>query len=474
MLAPATFSNLNMFSSVANIIDYDDDGDLDVMVSGYMSDNSAYSSSLCKVFINRTIDEEGGTHNETPSTPSNLRATQDSLGVHFEWNPSNDDHTPASALTYDLLLYKNGKVIHRSAVDPATTFRNRMLFGQFSNMATLNLEQGTYEFRVQAVDQSYRGSELSTSFSIDVVPAPPLMRDTTIVSCGNIITLTAVGSNIEWFSDASLSKRVASGQFHPTESQRVYVTQTVNGIRGIANVVNIKVIERPPVPVLRVANPVRYCEGSPYIHLEADGSNVKWYSTKELLPTSLQSSNFYFNPDPRPAKYYVTQSIGTCESFPLEVVVEPLGLTTSLTLEGDKIVAKSFDGATYYWYRNKALIQVNSSNSLQYDGNTASYQVGIEKSGCYAVSPSFLVSAIEGVSESPIQLYPNPASDQFSIEGAEYPTYIRVYNNNGILVLKTTIASEHQSINTANWSPGLYAVTVFDGKETKTIKLVKE
>lgn len=74
-------------------------------------------------------------------------------------------------------------------------------------------------------------------------------------------------------------------------------------------------------------------------------------------------------------------------------------------------------------------------------------------------------------------VYPNPVSTVLNIRATEpVPVrQIRVFNIMGqeILCLNDPVARETVSINTSHWARGLYMVTVTDGKNTSSFRVVK-
>jgi len=182
-----------------------------------------------------------------------------------------------------------------------------------------NQAVGNYTWKVQAIDQSYAGSALSDAGQFFMLPPTPVMNDTTIYACGRVITLTAGGQNIEWFSDVALSTMIATGVFHPSTSQTVYVTQTIQGSRSAVNTVHITIYDRPPSPAI-YRDSVNYCK-SQSVYLQASGINLRWYSNPNM--SNQVGNGLAITAPPAIADFYVTQTIGDCESVPSKIVVRP-------------------------------------------------------------------------------------------------------------------------------------------------------
>ncbi len=86
----------NLHSSSASWGDYDNDGDLDILIVGSPED---LSPPVSKVFRN-----DYDIANSPPLSPTNLHNTIESVYVTFTWDSSLDDNTPVSGLNYNLRI----------------------------------------------------------------------------------------------------------------------------------------------------------------------------------------------------------------------------------------------------------------------------------------------------------------------------------------------------------------------------------
>jgi hypothetical protein len=120
------------------------------------------------------IVEGKGIMNQSPQAPVNLSVDQDSTGMHLHWEASADDHTPTSGLTFDVILYRNGKAITKGLLNTATGSRLKLQKGrEFTTLFLRHLTPGEYTWKVQAVDQNFRGSDLSMESNFIFRPLPP-------------------------------------------------------------------------------------------------------------------------------------------------------------------------------------------------------------------------------------------------------------------------------------------------------------
>jgi hypothetical protein len=120
--------------SEAVLGDYDNDGRLDVLLSG---------GSISALYRNT-----GPVSNMPPSGPSNLHATVIDGALTLSWDAAADPETPSAALTYNLRIgtAPGGSDVVSPLADPATGFRRVPAMGNVGNnrsWAPPSLPQGT-------------------------------------------------------------------------------------------------------------------------------------------------------------------------------------------------------------------------------------------------------------------------------------------------------------------------------------------
>ncbi|MEG3874222.1 S8 family serine peptidase [Microcoleus sp. Z1_B5] len=153
-----------VYFSSANWGDYDNDSDLDIILSG---NPSGVSSGITKVYRNNSL-----TFNTVPATPTGLISSVNGNSVTLNWNPATDAETPKTGLTYNLrvgttpggsdimspMANSNGtrKVVQMGNVNQNTSWQLK------------NLKPGTYYWSTQAIDTSFEGSTFATEGSFRV------------------------------------------------------------------------------------------------------------------------------------------------------------------------------------------------------------------------------------------------------------------------------------------------------------------
>ncbi|MEZ5035947.1 MAG: gliding motility-associated C-terminal domain-containing protein [Chitinophagales bacterium] len=116
--------------------------------------------------------------------------------------------------------------------------------------------------------------------SVHPIPAAPSAADAEVCS-GQSASLSAIGQNIVWYSDAGLTNAVQSGSvlITPalTSDVTYYLTDEVNGCRSVSSSVNVTVTTPAPAPTI-TANPTSVCSGGTTELTSSAGANTVWYS----------------------------------------------------------------------------------------------------------------------------------------------------------------------------------------------------
>jgi hypothetical protein len=175
--------------------DYDNDGDLDLLVMGL---NCNFGCQSVQLYRNN------GPTNAPPTTPAGLNVTLlPGNDVALRWNASTDARTASNGISYNLRIGTNSGGIQISSPqsDLATGFRRvpQSGFAHTNRWKLVNLAKGTYYWSVQAVDPTYAGSPFSTQGTFTISNSRPF-----ISAISNVVTSPNVAvSNVSFtVSDA--------------------------------------------------------------------------------------------------------------------------------------------------------------------------------------------------------------------------------------------------------------------------------
>jgi len=148
--------------------DYDNDGDLDILLCGFNGSGLA----ITKLYRN-TNGSNAYAVNEPPASPSGLNSVVTGNTVSFAWIETIDHSTPEESLSYNLRVGTSpgGQDILAADSDPVSSGRLIPSRGNVSDNTgwTLMLEDGTYYWSVQAVDHGYKASAYASEQQLEVI-----------------------------------------------------------------------------------------------------------------------------------------------------------------------------------------------------------------------------------------------------------------------------------------------------------------
>ena len=156
--------------------DYDNDGDLDILLTGALR-----SGTISKIYRNNST-----VANTAPAAPQNVSASVNQDTVTFTWDTATDAQTPSAGLSYNLFIKEipsDTPLYTKTPMAQETDGWRKLpaLGNAMQNTSyTWNLSEqycGTmanFEFKVQAIDHNYAGSAFSAaaSFSVDFTNIP--------------------------------------------------------------------------------------------------------------------------------------------------------------------------------------------------------------------------------------------------------------------------------------------------------------
>lgn len=151
----------------SKFVDYDNDGDLDVFITGSFK-NGIIGTKITKLYRNDTPQK-----NSPPSKPMNLFAEVNGNNIVFTWDKATDEQTPQNSLFYNIYLgcTPNGIDFVSPMSNIYTGYREIISVNNVSqnNYKILkDVPQGTYYWSVQSLDQGLMGSEFAPEQTFNV------------------------------------------------------------------------------------------------------------------------------------------------------------------------------------------------------------------------------------------------------------------------------------------------------------------
>jgi hypothetical protein len=160
--------------------DYDNDGDLDLLLTGKADSGR----------ISRIYRSDGAPANTPPATPANLTAASAPSRMTLSWDASTDPETPSAGLTYNLRVgtTPGGSEIVSAMADSTSGYRRVVQLGnaQQRRSWTVTAPPGTYYWSVQAVDGACAGSEFASESEARVIGLTDIAAGLTGVSRSSI------------------------------------------------------------------------------------------------------------------------------------------------------------------------------------------------------------------------------------------------------------------------------------------------
>jgi|AntRauTorckE6833_2_1112554.scaffolds.fasta_scaffold00651_10 hypothetical protein len=159
------FQNANR--GEARFIDYDNDGDSDVIITG----EDLGGNYIASVYQNDDFDNEYHA-NEAPEKTQSLIVENLGNEVMLQWEPAADDYTPQSSLTYNVRVGTTSG--SSDVVNSMCGADGSMLLPQMGNanqsltLSLTHLPVGTYYWSVQTVDHQYKASDFSDEQSFTI------------------------------------------------------------------------------------------------------------------------------------------------------------------------------------------------------------------------------------------------------------------------------------------------------------------
>lgn len=153
--------------------DYDQDGRLDLLLTGRTSGN--VNDNTNRVF--RLYRGKKGPSNEAPNPPGFASYADSSGTIHLFWGAGTDPGAQLANLTYNLRLGTQpglGNIISPLALSDGSRLVAANGNAQKNTSWTIrNLPAGTYYWSVQAIDAGYEGSPFSSEQSFSIATGQP-------------------------------------------------------------------------------------------------------------------------------------------------------------------------------------------------------------------------------------------------------------------------------------------------------------
>ena len=215
-------------------VDFDNDGDLDISLSGQVGTN----------YISKIYKNQDTIVNQPPTTPTGLNSQQIGLKYLLTWNRSSDSITPSQTITYNIRIGSTDSTeeIKSSQSDLITGYHKVIEFGAIKDtfiyveVPAACSQMGQYSYwSVQAIDNGYKASPFSVTDSISPEFNITVNNDS-LITLGDSIQMSAIPNapvsvTYNWSPSTGLSNpNISNPVASPLWNTTYYVTATYGSV----------------------------------------------------------------------------------------------------------------------------------------------------------------------------------------------------------------------------------------------------
>jgi gliding motility-associated-like protein len=219
---------------------------------------------------------------------------------------------------------------------------------------------GAFNFYVSQTVSGCQSVRAQIVVNVNATPAAPGVTTPVTICQGAAATgLAATGTGLLWYAAATGGTGTITIPFPPTGSMGTntyYVSQTVNNCESPRAAIVVNVVALPAAPT--ASSPITYCQGNAATALTAGlpGASLLWYtvatggtgSTTAPTPSTTMATS---------TTYYVSQTVGTCESQRTAILViikatpaAPTATTPVTYCQNTTASALTATGTFLLWY----------------------------------------------------------------------------------------------------------------------------
>ena len=235
------------------VCDYDNDGDLDIMLLGSEGDETKKSIQLYRNSLKSNLVPFNV--NTLPSIVDGLKATINDSILILNWKKATDSQTSTDALTYNVYIYKEGENNFIKSPNAFTQKDNKngiSLISQFGKIhkdtakfVVRNFAEGNYKWSIQAVDNGLKSGLFCSESTFNFID----LGKVKIEIVDKLLTNTSTSMQYSINSTNGID-----GTWMNCESTNTTVDYGTKGgfgiwIRNIANTSNFRKVATIAVPI---------------------------------------------------------------------------------------------------------------------------------------------------------------------------------------------------------------------------------
>jgi PKD repeat protein len=342
---------------------------------------------------------------------------------------------------------------------------------------------GTYTVAVTALGCT--SNSLGVDITVYAYPVATITSDSSLNFCqGDSVTLaadTGTGFTYQWQVNGDTIDGALGSSFVANDTGSYNVAITQNGCTSQSNALYVNVLPLPFAFATAPNNDYMCPGGSTVIHAST-GLNYtyQWIVYPNSPLAGATADSFVVT---SPGTYSVIISAAGCvtPSNYVPITLDPL---PTITQNGDVLTASA--GSNFQWYQDSLTIIPGATQQSYSPANADTFNVMLtDLTGCTQESASFVYwpAGINTVNAAPhISMYPNPAHDAVNVivnSTNEGNITLKLYDLLGSRIRsiyegKIYSGDNYYNVSLSGLPQGVYILSIYDGQNTVTEKLVKE
>ncbi|MBC7383364.1 MAG: T9SS type A sorting domain-containing protein [Bacteroidia bacterium] len=472
--------------------------------SGILSRNWNFGNSDTSVLITKNITYTNALIYTIKLVSISSAGCKDSLTKNVTINPSPNTgftiNNPSQCFNTNYFVFNDTSNISSGSIIRTWDFGDAT--NGVINPATKSYNQSN-TFSVNLISISNKGCQNSVTKTVTISPVPVsgftvnnlqqclsgnnfLFTDLSSISSGTILR--------KWsFGDGDSSSLLNPFKIYNTPGIYTVKLLTVsdNGCKD-SSTKNLTILYSSPVVIQTSRGTGSFCTNDSVVLNAISGSmnTYQWLENGVIIPSATQANLVV----KQTGNYQViasnansctdTSAVFTTTNVLTPVVgniIGPLQINSLLTTATYSVAAQP--GHLYYW----TLVGANILSGQGTNALTVQWVLRgmgririkmVNSTGCFDTTlininvTTGLTSVFE---DNSIELYPNPASEQFTVSSlATEMQTITVYDSRGRLLLSKDIYAKEANIDVVSYSAGMYMVEVKTASGVKNFKLIKD